>query len=299
MAENTIFIPTGLAFSFSECLWFLNRNFDDCLHSIDGNQIRKALFVNEQPVLISISEREGSLQAIILKGGFSPEIKAEIVRYIIDWFDIERDIMPFYKLIQQHKLISYMSVDFHGLRLTGIPDLFEALCWAIIGQQINLRFAYKLKRRLVERFGESIEYDHSIYYIFPTCEILANVRVEDLREMQFSARKAEYLIIIARAFSKGEISKQKISSLSDFTSRQKALTAIKGIGVWTANYALMKTMREPSAIPHGDAGLLNALILHNVIKQKTDLAAIDRFFSRFPGWESYLVFYLWHALSRQ
>ena len=48
---------------------------------------------------------------------------------------------------------------YYGLRTLGIPDLFEALSWGIIGQQINLTYAYTLKRRLVEQFGSYVEWD--------------------------------------------------------------------------------------------------------------------------------------------
>lgn len=44
--------------------------------------------------------------------------------------------------------------EFYGLRNIGIPDLFEAIVWGILGQQINLAYAYTLKRRLVETFGD-------------------------------------------------------------------------------------------------------------------------------------------------
>ena len=115
--------------------------------------------------------------------------------------------------------------------------------------------------------------------------------------MQFSGKKAEYLIGLAQLFDDGLMSKNKLPSLPDFPSRQKALTDIRGIGIWTANYALMKSLKETSSIPHGDAGLLNALKAHRIIEQKTDTEPISDLFNSFSGWESYLVFYLWRSLA--
>ena len=63
-----------------------------------------------------------------------------------------------------------------GLRALLMPSPFEALVWAIIGQQINIAFAYKLKRALVEQFGRTIEHDGRIYRLFPTAERLAALR---------------------------------------------------------------------------------------------------------------------------
>lgn len=61
----------------------------------------------------------------------------------------------------------------------GIPDLFEAIAWGILGQQINLTYAYTLKRRLVEKFGTSVEYEGKRFWLFPTPDVIANLTVED------------------------------------------------------------------------------------------------------------------------
>jgi len=183
------------------------------------------------------------------------------------------------------------------LRLMGIVDLFEALCWSVIGQQINLTFAFKLKRRLVEKYGERLDFEGDAYYLFPSYAVLAEVTVDELREMQFSRSKAAYLIGLGASFAKGELSREMLLRLPDLESRQKVLTALKGIGIWTANYTLMKTLREPSSIPHGDTGLLTALANHAVIKERSEVEKISRFFSKYKGWESYLVFYLWRSLA--
>jgi DNA-3-methyladenine glycosylase II len=73
------------------------------------------------------------------------------------WFDLERNMDPFYSLLRHDVRLFYMADAFAGLRIVGIPNLFEALCWSITGQQINLTFAYKLKRRLVETYGTHLE----------------------------------------------------------------------------------------------------------------------------------------------
>ncbi len=62
---------------------------------------------------------------------------------MVDWFDLERDLAGFYQLLNSHKQTKNFPKDYHGLRLMGIVDLFEALSWCVIGQQINLTFAHK------------------------------------------------------------------------------------------------------------------------------------------------------------
>lgn len=296
--NNVIRIPVNDTFSFTECLWFLNRNFDDCVHRIGDDHVMKALKIDGSPVLLRISAENDHLLAEVLNEQLTPAIQNAITAYIREWFDLERDIQPFYSLLGKQKSLAYMANDFRGLRLVGIPDLFEAIAWGIIGQQINLKFAYTLKRRLVEAYGETVMFGGDNHYIFPDAARLAAVNPDDLRGMQFSTRKAEYLVIAAQAFANGQISKEILQQLPDLAARQKALTDIKGIGIWTANYSLMKSLQEQTSIPYGDAGLLNALLQHGVIHDKNDQARMARFFRKFPGWESYVVFYFWRSLAR-
>ena len=183
------------------------------------------------------------------------------------------------------------------MRLPAINSLFEALCWSIIGQQINLAFAYKLKRRLVEHYGTSLTADGLTCFMFPAPAVLARATEEVLREKQFSRQKAAYLIALAQAFDQGSISREQLEALPSFTLQQQALLQLKGVGIWTANYALMKSLRAPNSIPHGDAGLLQALVAHGIMKDRKDLPAAERLYRKFKGWESYLVFYLWRSLA--
>ena len=90
-----------------------------------------------------------------------------------------------------------MVHQFSGLRIIGIPDLLEALSWAIIGQQINLTFAYTLKHRLDEKYGTKVTFENQSYYLFPEATTIAAINPEVLRPLQFSQRKAEYLIGLA------------------------------------------------------------------------------------------------------
>jgi len=299
MPENIIHISLNSSFSFDECLWFLDRNFDDCLHAISPNNIRKALLINKKPLLVNICQKSDQLHVEILTGTYRQEDSLALRKYIIEWFDLDRDLTGFYQLLNSSEKLGYMTSSFNGLRMVAIPDLFEALCWSIIGQQINLTFAYKLKRKLVEKYGSQIEFENKVYFMFPSYEILANASIEALKAMQFSKGKADYIIGLAQIFMRKEMSKTMLEELTDFETRQKALTKIKGIGVWTANYALMKCLKEQSAIPFGDAGLIQALLLHSMIENRKDPQEIEAVFRNFSGWESYLVFYLWRSLSRK
>lgn len=266
---------------------------------VNRDSLNKVLLLKNGPVLLNISADAAQLKASVLQGELSADEEPELKKYIEDWFDTGLNLNPFYTLLNKDPRLAFMAEAYRGLRLVGIPDMFEAICWAIIGQQINLTFAYKLKRRLVERYGGRVDFQGDTYYLFPEAAVLAEAAIEELQGMQFSKSKALYLTLIARAFASGQLSKQGLRQLPDLASRQKALMDIKGVGLWTANYTLMKCLKERSCIPFGDAGLLNALLIHGIITDKKQALEIEGFFSAYPTWESYLVFYLWRSLSKR
>lgn len=290
-------IPVPPLFNFEECLWFLDRGYDDCLHQVKEDAVWKAIEVAGKPVLLKVSGTGSGLEVSILKGGSGQAVQEAVESFVQDWFDLGRELKPFYTLLRKEKKLAYMPQRYAGLRLMGIPDLFEALCWSIIGQQINLTFAYRLKRRLTEAYGTAIPYGKQTFYLFPSPAALMQVPAMAWKEMQFSGMKASYLTGLGQVFADGSLSKAMLQQLPSFLSQQQALTALRGIGIWTANYALMKSLRVGEAIPYGDVGLLQALVQHDLINDRKDQAGIDRLFSAFRGWESYLVFYLWRSLA--
>jgi DNA-3-methyladenine glycosylase II len=295
--NSIITIKEPPLFSFKECIWFLDRNYDDCAHIVKQDTVWKALQLGEEQYLLKIYEKDNNINIEVLVGAVNTKSKKLIEGFITEWFDLNYDLAPFYNTLKKDKQLAYMYKDFYGLRLMGITDLFESLCWCIIGQQINLTFAYKLKRRLVERYGTKLDFEGSSFYIFPDFKILAQASTDELKEMQFSSAKASYLISTAQAFAEGKLSKNILKALPDVESRHNLLTSFRGIGTWTANYVLMKTIRDPNSIPHGDAGLLKSLLNHNIIEDKKDTKSIKLFFERYKNMESYIVIYLWRSLA--
>ncbi len=119
---------------------------------------------------------------------------------------------------------------------------------------------------------------------------------ESLLALQFSRQKAAYTIGIARSFVDGTVSKAKLTGLT-LTAAREELIRVKGIGNWTANYALMKTFRYPDAFPLEDAGLHNAIRNQLGLKAKPSLERVKRIFRKYKGWEAYATLYLWKSLQ--
>jgi DNA-3-methyladenine glycosylase II len=290
---DTIIIPVPREFNFNFCLQFLQRSPREILHRVDANKVTKLLRLGEDVVLVSIEPNEGGLTLTVLNN--PPASHQQIAEYIREWFDLDSDLRPFYKMARQDVLLRDLVKKYKGYRIMSHPDLFESLVWAVLGQQINLAFAYTLKQRFVELFGEKMEYEGKTYHLFPRPARIASLVDADLLPLQFSRQKAAYTINIAKAFVDGQISKEKLKGLS-LAEAKEVLMKIKGIGNWTANYALMRTYRYPDAFPLEDAGLHNALKRLLRMKNKPSVKRVKTIFKKYKGFEAYATIYFWKSL---
>jgi DNA-3-methyladenine glycosylase II len=284
-------------FRFKQTLGYLARTNNECLYKVKNETVYKLILLHEKKVLLSVSEA-GENKLIIRFHCVIPEesIRMEAAQYVWDWFDLNRDLAPFYQLAETDPILQKLIEAHYGLRIVGIPDLFEALSWAIIGQQINLTFAYTLKTRFVETYGEHMEVDGNKYWLFPTPAKIAGLSVDELKGLQFSQKKAEYVLEVARRMEEGSLSKKKLSQLKSFSQIEQELVKIRGIGSWTANYVRMICFRDPTAFPIADVGLHNAVKQFFRLDQKPSIEELKKMFANWPNWEAYVTYYFWRTL---
>jgi len=292
----TTIIPLPSEFEFDFCVQFLRRSPKEILHTIgEDTSIMKAIRVGDRIVVIAVARHEAGLSLKTLDTDFSHADLESMISYVREWFDLDSDLKPFYKLARKDKILAPLVKKYKGLRIMSYPDLFESLIWAVLGQQINLQFAYTLKQRFVESFGEKVDLEGSTHYLFPQPHRVSALTDSDLLPLQFSRQKSQYTVNIAKAFVSGDISKAKLFGLPLSEAKEK-LMGIKGVGNWTANYALMRTFRYPDAFPLEDAGLHNALKKQLGLKSKPGVDRVKKIFRNYKGWEAYATVYLWKSL---
>lgn len=287
-------LSTPKEFNFEQILRFLSRNEKESLHTIKNQEIYKVVSFENSLVLFSISFNS-SLQISIHSDNPSQKIMDFIKKHISDWFDLEANLSLFYETAQNDTVLASLCRKFYGLRMIGMPDIFESLIWSIIGQQINLNFAYSLKERLVQNFGQKIIYDNEYYYALPTPERLATLNIEDFQPLQFSKSKAQYILNVSREFAEGNLSQETLKKLP-FEEVKEKLVKIKGIGNWTANYSMMKSLKNYDAFPVEDVGLHNAVKTQYGLTAKPTIIELNQMAEKWKGWRGYATFYFWHSL---
>jgi DNA-3-methyladenine glycosylase II len=183
-------------------------------------------------------------------------------RYLGAPFDLD----AFYAFATTEPVLAQLAEGLRGFRPPLAPDPFETLVTSITAQQISLHAALAVRNRLIEAFGQPFEHAYS----FPAKERMAAAEARELLPLGFSRRKAEYVVDLARA----ELELDGLAQLPDEEVKTR-LTALPGIGEWTADWFLARHLARPEAWPAGDLGLRKA-VLHYYGEEET-LAAGERF----------------------
>lgn len=162
----------------------------------------------------------------------------------------------FAALRRRDRLIARLDRRHPGFRPLLYPDLTTALIRLISAQQVNLRWAATTRRRLAERFGARHQVgDHTVYSL--DADRIAEVEPADIRALQFTTRKAEYIVGAARAVADGTLDASALDGLDDEPIID-GITAVRGLGRWTAEWVLARTLGRPRVVA-GDLGVRKAV----------------------------------------
>ncbi len=136
-----------------------------------------------------------------------------------------------------------------GFRPPLQPDPFEALITSITAQQISLFAAAAIRNRLVERLGVAV----GEAWAFPSRDRVAAAGEQVLVEVGFTRQKAAYAVGLARS----DLDLDGLAALDDDEVRAR-ITALRGLGPWTAEWFLARHLARPHAWPAGDLALRKA-----------------------------------------
>ncbi|AOV08426.1 DNA-3-methyladenine glycosylase family protein [Sporosarcina ureilytica] len=271
-------------------------DFDGALEKLAGDPVnsvdmlnRSIRFPMEEGNIVTLQAMGTKESPSFLLKGILNEAQKDMVKSIFHFNEpldeiylhfMDSDLAP---IFQAHE----------GTPLVRSFSLYSTLMRSIIHQQLNMSFANTLTRRFVEAFGSEIDG----VWRYPSPEVIADLEVSTLRDMQFSSRKAEYIIGLSQAVATGSLDLEKLRRLED-NEVIDILTDYRGVGPWTAQNFLMSGLGRPNLFPVADIGLQNALMnLWEMDRKPTK----EEIIARFPIWSPYLSYaalYLWRSIEK-
>jgi AraC family transcriptional regulator of adaptative response / DNA-3-methyladenine glycosylase II len=252
----------------------------------EGNRIWKALHTVDGPAVLEISIEPGQAWVRVhAEAKLGRDAMAFLHGAALRVLALTNDITQF-----ETRHSAFVATR-RGLRMPLLPTGFDALCWGIIGQQINVKFATSLRREMVEIAGEKI----GDMRAHPTPESIANIDVSALTSRRYSGSKARYLVDAAQAIVSGTLDIENLTEGSALAA-EKALTAQRGIGIWTARYVLMRGGFADAA-PVGDSALATGLQRLHKLPERPDSEQTARLMATFAPHRSLATMHLWTSLK--
>jgi DNA-3-methyladenine glycosylase II len=288
-------------YAFAAALAYLHRSSSAILERISDDGIyHRAVTLDGHDLLLTMKS-VGSIEAphlelAVLGEQVSPTLLNETAQMVRRIFSLDDDPTEFYRIAQAEPVFGALVQRYYGLRPVTIVSPFEALIWAVIGQQINVSFARKLKQRLVELCGGQLHIGGEDYPLMPTPQAIAALDLALLAANQFSRQKTSYIIGLAQAVVSGELDFAAVAGLPH-DEAIAYLTRFHGLGRWTAEYVLMRGLGGRDSIPAADMGLRIAIgRAYGMGRNATELE-VREIAEQWAGWRGWAAFYWWHALQ--
>ncbi len=206
-------------------------------------------------------------------------------------FSTNHDLKGFRAQVTRDSLMRKLEENHRGLHLARWPTLFEALAISILSQQISTAVAMTLKRRLVEKFGDALDIAGETFHAFPRAEQVAAATLEDLRALGLSGAKSLSIIELARRVADGELDETALET-EENEALIARLTSLRGIGRWTAEWALMLHFGRTDVFPAGDLALrifVQKYYNDGLLMSEREIRALAH--ERWGRWGSYAAVY--------
>lgn len=281
-------LPYRFPFDWERLLaFFAARATPGVEHVHDGRYLR-SVAVGDTAGIIDV--RDTGDQLLLSLHGLDTTALFSIVQRVRGLFDLDASTDDIARTLSADKELKALIKHNPGLRVPGSWGAFELCVRAILGQQVSVSAATTLAGRIAERYGEQIDVpvaglEQTPNRLFPGPEKLTRARLENLGIISSRARTIR---TVARAVAEGALSFDTAQRPEDFCA---ALTAIKGIGDWTAQYVSMRALKDPDAFPASDLGLLRAFDRPGCERMKpNDLNARAE---AWRPWRAYAALLLW------
>ena len=264
---------------------------------IYDNQVYKRLIDTPSgPILASAAATGTSSLEITIKSQNS-DISAEnfACSQLLRIIGADQNPSDFYEFAASDDILKPLVNLFKGLHIPQTLTVYEGLITAIIGQQINTNVASMLRSLIIELYGVSTSINGETFYSFPTPQSIAEIGVEELVNNKFSRRKAEYIHSISEKEATGQIDLESIKRMT-IEEATETLTCLRGVGPWTIQWLLIRSLGFSDGFPSGDLALQKILGESLNTREKMTSEEALAFSQRWTPYRSWATTFIFAAL---
>lgn len=281
-------------FRLDLAVWTLRRRPDNLVDRWDGSTYRRLLIIADQPVAVAVTQTGGidapRLSVTATTRAPLPGLERDVTAALQRLIGLRIDLRGWYELAANDSHLAPLATRFRGMKPPRLPTLFETLVNAIACQQITLTLGIRLLNRLTERYGIPADQDESLH-AFPRPIDLADADPAELRARGFSAAKARAIIELAQALVEHRLDPEVLPTLDD-DAAIAWLRQLRGVGRWTAEYALLRYLGRLHIFPGDDVGARNNLQIALGLSGLRDHAAVSRALTPWRAYSGLVYFHL-------
>ncbi|MCC2641964.1 MAG: HhH-GPD family protein [Nitrospira sp.] len=268
--------------------WALRRRVINAVDHWDGDTYWRILVIRNRPVRVAVRQQGTRLDVTLTGVGLRISDQAEVSAVLARLLGTQRDLRPFYEFAASDQRLNRLAQRFIGLKPPRFPTLFEALVNGISCQQLSLTVGITVMNRLAAHCGLAFDPES---HAFPRPEDLARMDLTELRTLGYSRQKGQALIEMSQAIAGGRLDLEPIESLGDESAMDRLLK-LRGVGRWTAEYALLRGLGRTHVFPGDDVGGRQNLGRWLHLRRSLDYPGVHRVLSRWKPYGGLIYFHL-------
>jgi DNA-3-methyladenine glycosylase II len=259
---------------------------------VSGLSFTRAINHENQTVAFRLENEGTVLEPVLSCTLYSPEEIDEKMKYaLLDrirfYLSLDDDLKPFYNLGSKDPKFAPLLEELYGLHQVKFLTPFEAAAWAVLSQRISMKVAHKMKNKLTEAVGDSIQVEEVDYKTFPSARQVINLGVENLVSIIKNERKSEYLIAVAEAFDRVDENFLRHGNIEEV---KEWLLNIRGIGEWSAHLELIRGLGRMEELSEQDQTLFNCF--KKFYGREATEEQLKRIAAGYGGYKGYWAYYL-------
>ncbi|MDX1803556.1 MAG: 3-methyladenine DNA glycosylase 2 [Alcanivorax sp.] len=280
-------LPLPAGFRLEDLLDFHRRDPLQLAEQVGATGLRKSICWQGQPLVMELAFAATQV-SICLHGPGKDALEPALARrWLARLIGIDQPVELFEQAFAEHPQLGPLLGRNAGLRLAQTATPFEALSWAIIGQQISVQAAVSIRRRLIAQAGVMQDGLHC----YPDAGRVRQLGELGLRRVGLSATKARALLAGC------DLALPNPDTRPDPSSLETLLLAVPGIGPWTTNYTLLRGYAALDSSLHGDVAVRRGIQRLSRLRDSPSIQEAQRWLATFSPWRSLVAAHLWQAAS--
>jgi DNA-3-methyladenine glycosylase II len=269
-------------------VWTLRRRPINAVDLWDGKTYRRGLMFGNRPVEIAVIQNGSTLEISVVGARLTSSMTSAVTTVLQRMLGTQVDLRAFYDFAVQDAQLNRLVHRFRGAKPPRFPSIFEALVNGISCQQLSLTVGITLLNRLAEHCGLAAG---SSLYCFPRPQDLVKITPAEFRRLGYSANKSRALLELSDAIVDGRLNLETLVERDD-QEITRVLLEMRGIGRWTAEYALLRGVGRIDLFPGDDVGARNNLARWLKLRTPLDYARVSRVLKTRKRYAGLLYFHL-------